>query len=526
MKFVIENYEFQFELSIHRVSWSYFETGDRFMVRISQIELFDFKNIGYGKIIFPKTAKSGASASGADVLGIYGQNGSGKTSVIEALQLLKTIVSGDSFDPIMVGDYFSPNKLSFTIGTQFYVECDSQNLPSASIVSYELTLSRSEEVIWISREKVAAKSADPFSDVFAKRKVLFDFSQDLPDSAPALAPKGDWRYLLNADADLKMSLLVTFGVQQKNHCSSLFSLYTFKRFRSLETCIFDLYKAELPPSGLEVDYESLAAQSLSFKKARVQTLIPLCDIFSLLYFYFSSRVRIFDTRVNAECSLSVLSMDIPDDRLLFNKAHLTVDLVKPAPFSEDDLSRISSALSRASNLIGALVPGLSLKIKEVGSQLFDDGKTVAKQVEFMSCRDGVEIPLRCESEGVRKLVSLSLALMEVHSYSDAFVAIDELDSGVFEYLLGELLSVIDSFGKGQLIFTAHNLRILELLPTSDILLTTSDPANRFVKFKGSRPTNNLRDQYLRSIALGDDSSKLYTPTDRFSIDDALCLDGD
>lgn len=219
-------------------------------------------------------------------------------------------------------------------------------------------------------------------------------------------------------------------------------------------------------------------------------------------------------------------MDFPDERFYANKGHLNVNLFEPALLTEADLTHVAPALDRVSSLIGALVPGLSLKMKEVGTQLLDDGDTLAKKIEFLSCRNSVEIPLRCESEGVRKLISLSLSLMEVHSYPEAFVAIDELDSGVFEYLLGELLSVIDSFGRGQLLFTAHNLRVLELLPTSDIVLTTSDPKNRFVKFKGSRPSNNLRDQYLRSVSLGGESSNLYMPTDKFSIDEALCLGGD
>ena len=116
--------------------------------------------------------------------------------------------------------------------------------------------------------------------------------------------------------------------------------------------------------------------------------------------------------------------------------------------------------------------------------------------------------------------------MEVHSYSDAFLAVDELDSGIFEYLLGELLMVIESFGRGQLLFTAHNLRVLELLPTSEILLATSDCNNRFERFKGVKPTNNPRDQYLRAISLGGSGSHIYMPTDKYSIDAALCLDGD
>lgn len=43
------------------------------------------------------------------------------------------------------------------------------------------------------------------------------------------------------------------------------------------------------------------------------------------------------------------------------------------------------------------------------------------------------------------------------------VVIDELDSGIFEYLLGEMLDLLSKKGKGQLIFTSHNLRPLETI---------------------------------------------------------------
>ena len=500
------------------------------MVRISQIELFDFKNIEYGKIAFPKTFKDTDSSIGADVVGIYGQNGSGKTSVVQALKLIKSYISGYSLleDPELppIQDFFAPNKNSLSVHVLFYLECSNERIPPKSLVSYELTLSRANDSIWASQEKISLKSVDPSSELFSKRRVLFELVQDAPGATPTLAPKGDWTRLLAADNQLKMSLYAYFIVQQSSLISPFFGLDTYMRLVSLETCNFNFYRHKLIPKDQVVDEPNLERQPDSFKAARLHTLIPALDVEAHLHTYFLKRVSIFDTRVNANCSLNILSMDIPDERSRGNKSHLTVNLFKPAPLSENDLSFVEPALSRVSNLVGALVPGLSIKMKEVGTQLLDDGNTVAKQVEFLSCRDGVEIPLRCESEGVRKLISLSLSLMEVHSYPETFVAIDELDSGVFEYLLGELLSVIDSFGRGQLLFTAHNLRVLELLPTSDIVLTTSDPKNRFVKFKGSRPSNNLRDQYLRSVSLGGESSNLYMPTDKFSIDEALCLGGD
>lgn len=46
-------------------------------------------------------------------------------------------------------------------------------------------------------------------------------------------------------------------------------------------------------------------------------------------------------------------------------------------------------------------------------------------------------------------------------------SIDELDAGIFEYMLGELLDIFGKSAKGQLIFTSHNLRALEMLGGQD-----------------------------------------------------------
>ena len=48
--------------------------------------------------------------------------------------------------------------------------------------------------------------------------------------------------------------------------------------------------------------------------------------------------------------------------------------------------------------------------------------------------------------------------------------VDELDSGIYEYLLGECLEVMQDKAKGQLIFTSHNLRPLEILENDSLLV--------------------------------------------------------
>ncbi|MEG1999454.1 MAG: hypothetical protein RR015_05515 [Bacteroidales bacterium] len=97
------------------------------------------------------------------------------------------------------------------------------------------------------------------------------------------------------------------------------------------------------------------------------------------------------------------------------------------------------------------------------------------------------------------------------------VVIDELDAGIFEYLLGEILKIISESGKGQLIFTSHNLRPLEILDDKQICFTTTNPNNRFTKLN-IQNTNNLRSVYYRDILLGGtDKPLLYDKTNNYEI---------
>ena len=92
-----------------------------------------------------------------------------------------------------------------------------------------------------------------------------------------------------------------------------------------------------------------------------------------------------------------------------------------------------------------------------------------------------------------------------------------MDSGIYEYLLGELLIAFEEYGKGQLVFTSHNLRPLEVLKKEEIVFTTSTPDNRYIRLKGVGRTNNLRDLYLREIVDEDQDEPLYNASKRYKL---------
>ena len=104
--------------------------------------------------------------------------------------------------------------------------------------------------------------------------------------------------------------------------------------------------------------------------------------------------------------------------------------------------------------------------------------------------------------------------------------IDELDSGIYEYLLGECLEVMQDKAKGQLIFTSHNLRALEVLNNKDIMFTTTNENNRYIRFKNVKANNNFRDVYFHDILLGGQNECIYEATNPYMIARAFRLAGD
>ena len=183
---------------------------------------------------------------------------------------------------------------------------------------------------------------------------------------------------------------------------------------------------------------------------------------------------------------------------------------------EDEFYALCEVIEQSNRVLAAIIPGLTIKINIITKQTMDDGGQGIR-FEFLSQRGEQELPLRTESEGILKIISVLSVLIAVYNNPNACVVIDELDSGVFEYLLGELLTVIDEDGKGQLFFTSHNLRVLEVLAIKNLWFTTTNENHRYMQLKGIKEVNNARDVYLRAIQLGGQDEEVYKETKTFKI---------
>lgn len=174
---------------------------------------------------------------------------------------------------------------------------------------------------------------------------------------------------------------------------------------------------------------------------------------------------------------------------------------------------IQETIGQLNIVLTQLVPGLTIELKTLGSELGENGEKL-ERAQLISLKNRRAIPLKYESDGIKKIIAVLHLLICVYNQRSITVAIDELDSGVFEYLLGELLKILSEGGKGQLIFTSHNLRALETLDPACVAFTTADPTNRYAGYQEDGEIVNLRDVYYRNLVLGaDEAQKLYNPTD-------------
>ena len=183
-------------------------------------------------------------------------------------------------------------------------------------------------------------------------------------------------------------------------------------------------------------------------------------------------------------------------------------------------SYVENTIEQINIVMKALIPEIQLEICNTFEKLMNNGKD-GVQFEIITLRDGARIPLLYESAGIKKLISICSNLVACYNRESYCLVVDELDSGIYEYLLGECLEVMQERAKGQLIFTSHNLRPLEVLENDLLIYTTVNSENRYIKSAYIKNTQNTRLSYLRSIKLGGQKEKLYNKTNIYEIERAM-----
>ena len=453
------------------------------IVRIQKIELENFKNVEKGCIEFKSNPKDEESYNPkAEIIGIYGQNGSGKTALVNACDFIKKIMEGQSL-PLDTFNYINIFAKTASISVDFYIESKKIKY----LVNYKIELEKNDDNnVKISKEVISYS--------IKKQK----WTNKVPslcyynnDAEQFLMPKSKFNEIIQQDNENLVNIKVAKKLAIEKNKSFLFS----------------------------EDVKEILKKSLKDKE--ILNIIDILTYFSRCNFFV---IKNEHSGIISLDYLMPFSFRIEEDKKI-SSGDIAIVLNGPHYIDKSKYTLITKVVSQMNIVLSKIVPGLKVELHNYGMQIDENGKEMLK-VELLSIKENFKFPIRYESEGIKKIISILSSLIAMYNNRSICMVVDELDSGIYEFLLGEILSVIEKGGKGQLIFTSHNLRPLEILNKDSIYFTTTNLKNRYIRFSNIKSHNNLRSLYIRSILLGGQKEELYNETDNDEIRRAFRLAGE
>lgn len=436
-------------------------------VRLTSIVLNNFKNVEHGEIRFSnyQSVEAKGEISNSDVVGIYGQNGSGKTAVIEALDIVKDLISGN---PASYSDYAGIINMDTSLVLSFFIETEEKKYKAR----YEANLGIYESVIGIPWERLTfwERGAGWKGQSFVEVNNPYYEPDALTSDVHASVDRKDsiiqYDFLVNPD-----KLAVS--------CASKGISFLFN----------SSVKRMLSEDSWEGDFATIIKMLSGFVNGNL-FVIKVGQL----------------AQINSRAVLPLNVRDIGKDYMVYGCIPLFLNGNGSIPM--ELFGRLSSIIESINIALSAIIPNLKLEYNKVGEETDPSGLVLVK-IDMFSVRNGKRFSTKFESEGIKRIISLLSCLVSIFNYEGTTLVVDELDSGIFEYLLGELLYAVEKEAKGQLIFTSHNLRAFEKLQNESIVCSTINPENRYVRLVGINKNNNKRDFYIRALALGGQKETLY-----------------
>ena len=449
--------------------------GD-FIVRLSSLTLENVKNVKNGTIFMPMSNEKLLNVGGAEILGIYGQNGSGKTAIVDALYFLQRIMIGESIDQSII-DYISVDDDTAHMSIEFKI-FSAEKVYEAG---YNIFLKKNENVVEIEREFL--NCAINHAGKRTNKNIFIDYVRS--DSESIFKPQKRLDELIGKNKERRTDLIVARKMAEKSNCSYIFGENSRDIF-----CQEVEYQFE--------DYSNVIRALFEFSLKDLFVIRNTHSGMITANFLLPMAFRIENSKMGA-------------------KGDFAIPLTEPVVLDSVKKGILEVIVNQINTVLYTIIPGMIIDVKNYGQQALDSGEEGWK-VELMSVREGKKpIPIRMESEGIIKIISILNVLIQAFGNSSICLVIDELDAGIFEYMLGELLDIFGKSAKGQLIFTSHNLRALEMLDKKSIMFSTVNPENRYIHMKSVKENNNLRSMYIRSITLGGQDEAIYEETDSLKI---------
>lgn len=444
-------------------------------VRIEAIKIKNFKGINDGEVSFSENSFLSIKDFDVDyssILGIYGQNGSGKTAIIDALRIIKYLTSGEIL-PNNIKDYISTGFTSSSIEISFLIEDVKKYY-----CIYNIEFSNINNALKITSEKISY-----FDNVDKSMIHLYDYNINRVAKITGSLFKN-----LDKNEQFALSFNVLNNYNSNDQKSTIFN----------KTIIDTFNKGK----NIQKDYFNLLNNIMTFSKMYLA-------IYQISYFdnnsNFGIRMRLseFDNK-NIQCK---------DSFIPFSKASI----------SKFYFESFKLIIDKMNIVMDKIIPSYKIIINEPTDILLPDGTYVS--FNLLVNKNDTTYDIQYESNGIKKIISILSGYIDAFNNEGTCIVIDEFDSGVFEYLFGELLYAFEELGSGQLIFTSHNLRPLEKLSYKNLFFTTLDKYNKYSRIKGVKETTNLRDKYYRLLYSSPDT-KYYDYVKTNDLIENLVIGGD
>lgn len=487
-------------------AWVIGESGKEFAtVRISRIVLDNFKSVRHGEITLNCGSNFVQAGTESDILGVYGQNGSGKSSLIEALAILQRLVSGSR-----VPDEYAECIAADADHAHLYFEFDFQYPDGRRLrVSYEASIKAEQRpeddpTIRDLRNMIAHSVDIPGIDIDELQILNSKYRICVFDEMVKVGGMLDGKNRqFRSCIDTLDTSAKPFGPTSRHA-----DLFVPSKSNRDTLAANRILATERSKSFIFMDETMEVFHKEGENKSDFFTVLAELNLFARYY------LRVVDASFGASYSSDFM---LP---FFMRNGFAALHIQEPMTLPEEIVTEVRKSFVSVNEVLEELIPGLSIEVKEMGSALLKDG-TEGTTIEFVSRRDGLEFPLRDESDGIKKIVSVLNLFVAAFNEKSVTVAIDEFDAGIFEYLLGEMLQILEDSGRGQFIFTSHNLRPLEVLSKKYVCFTTTNPDNRYYRMKNVGKNNNLRDVYFREIVMQEQDEQLYDSGKRFRIVSSL-----